>query len=76
MNKVNRIPGTNRQSVTAADGTPMVRQYVYLQSHLWHKLQESARIAGTSVSQQIAAFATSGTDNSKDQNERTSTSSK
>lgn len=67
-NKVNRIPGTSRQSVTAADGTAMQRSYVYLPSHIWHLLQESARSSGTSVSQIIQAYAISGQQNSKDHN--------
>lgn len=75
MSKVNRVPGTNRQSVTAADGTTMQRSYVYLPAHIWRLLQESARNTGTSVSKTIQAFATSGLPNSKDQNERTDTSS-
>lgn len=66
-NKVHKIPGTNRQSVTAADGTAMQRMYVYLPSHVWQSLQELARANGTSVSQTIQSFATSGTANSKDQ---------
>ena len=74
-NKVHRRPGTNKQAVTAADGTAMVRQYVYLLPSAWSALQEKARVTGTSVSQQIATFATSGAVTSKKENhERTSTS--
>lgn len=74
MTRPTRIPGTNRQSVTAADGTAMQRQYVYLPSHIWHLLQESARINGTSVSQVIQSFAISGPANSKETYVRTNTS--
>jgi hypothetical protein len=74
-NKVHRIPGTNRQTVTAADGTAMVRRYVYLLPSAWSSLQEKARVAGTSVSQQIATFATSGAVTSKkESHEHTNTS--
>lgn len=66
-NKVHRVPGTSKQAVTAADGTAMVRQYVYLLPSTWSALQEKARSAGTSVSQQIATFATSGAVNSKEE---------
>jgi hypothetical protein len=72
-NRVHKIPGTQRQSVTAADGTAMQRMYVYLPSHVWHLLQEAARVSGTSVSQTIQAFATSGTANSKEIHVSTST---
>lgn len=60
------IPGTKRQTVIAADGTAMQRSYVYLPSHVWHALQELARVNGSSVSQVIQSFATSGTASSKD----------
>jgi hypothetical protein len=66
-NKVHKVHGTNRQSVTAADGTAMQRAYIYLPSHVWHLLQEAARANGTSVSQTIQSFAISGNANSKDQ---------
>lgn len=75
-NKVCRIPGSQRQSVTAADGTAMQRSYVYLPSHIWHLLQESARTSGTSVSQVIQAYAISGPPNSKDHNDKSPTRTK
>ena len=65
--RVHKVPGTNRQSVTAADGTAMQRMYVYLPPHVWHQLQAAARESETSVSQVIQSFATSGTAKSKDQ---------
>lgn len=65
--RVHKIPGTRRQSVAAADGAALQRMYVYLPLHVWHLLQEAARVNGTSVSQQIQSFAISGTANSKDQ---------
>ena len=74
-NKVHKVPGTDRQSVTAADGTAIQRMYVYLPSHVWHLLQEAARVNGKSVSQQIQAFATSGTAKSKENHVSTSTRS-
>lgn len=64
------VGGTKRQTVTAADGTPMQRQYVYLQPSEWAALQEKARITGTSVSQVIATLAASGTDKSKGNHDR------
>jgi hypothetical protein len=72
-NRVHKILGTNRQSVTAADGTAMQRMYVYLPSHVWHLLQEAARVNGTSVSQTIQSFATSGTAKSEETHVSTST---
>lgn len=60
------IPGTKRQTVTAADGTSMQRSYVYLPSHVWNLLQELARVNDSSVSQVIQSFAVSGTASSKD----------
>lgn len=72
QNKVARIPGTSRQSITTVDGTAMQRMYVYLPSHVWHRLQEAARVSGTSVSQQIQLFAISGTASSKETHEHIS----
>jgi len=62
------LPGTKRQTVTAADGTSMQRQYVYLPSHVWYALGELARANGKSVSQTIQHFALGGTASSKDTN--------
>ena len=67
-NKVNRIPGTSRQSITTADGRQVQRMYVYLPPSIWHLLQEAARANGTSVSQQIQSFAITGTAISKENN--------
>lgn len=61
------VSGTKRQSLTAADGTVLERQYIYLAPAVWEALQAKARTTGTSVSQVIAAHAVSGTVNSKDQ---------
>ena len=60
------LPGTNRQVLTASDGTKLQRQYLYLPEHIWHSLQATARASNTSVSLLIQTFATSGTDNSKE----------
>lgn len=65
------ISGTKRQTVTAADGTSMQRQYVYLPSHVWFALGELARTNGMSVSQTIQSFALAGNANSKESNVRT-----
>ena len=73
MHKVNKVLGTNRQSITTADGTTVQRAYVYLPLHVWQALQESARVSGTSVSQVIETFATSGTAKSKENHVNAST---
>lgn len=73
MNKVTRIVGTDRQTVTTIDGSKVERMYVYLPAHVWHKLQATARSQGTSVSRIINAFATNGTANSKETNVSTRT---
>ncbi|WP_426101902.1 hypothetical protein [Massilia sp. TSP1-1-2] len=53
-----------------------VQQSLMLPS-AWSALQEKARVAGTSVSQQIATFATSGAVTSKKENhDRSNTNSR
>lgn len=62
------IKGTNRQTVSAADGTSLQRQYLYLPANVWQALQEKARASGVSVSQSVQIFALGGNANSKDKN--------
>jgi predicted DNA-binding ribbon-helix-helix protein len=60
MSQVNRIPGTNRQSVTGKDGVVLARQYLYLEPQVWDAIHALARESSKSVSQLIAIFAAKG----------------
>jgi hypothetical protein len=71
-----QIKGTNRQMVTAADGTKLQRQYVYLTESIWHLLHAQARAANISVSLLITSFADHGTSTPKDTNDTTPSPSK
>lgn len=69
MSQVNRIPGTNRQSVTGKDGVILARQYLYLEPHVWDAIHALARESSKSVSQLLAIFAAKGQRNLKESND-------
>lgn len=55
------IPGTDRQSSPAKDGTRLERKYIYLKPSVWAVVHETARRSGQSVSQVIeSSFANGG----------------
>ena len=66
MSKVNRIPGTDRQSVTGKDGVILARQYLYLEPQVWDAIHALARASNKSVSQLVAIFAAKGQRNLKE----------
>jgi macrodomain Ter protein organizer (MatP/YcbG family) len=50
----NRVPGTTRKRITAANGTVIERQFIYLEPHQWANVTKLARLQGISGSQVIA----------------------